>query len=718
MRFRWKLLILLLTISLVPVMGMRFLGTRTVRLLGDRAVSQIQTHLLTEKKIQLQLLVDSYSAMLGSGREHIETALMFQAREVEHSLARESAFPSKVYFAEDFDRGRDLPPDTTTSPEYVRLRHDNEKYPLKISYIVQVFKLAPGVARDTVNPDIARLSAMTPFYQKLAKRFQGRILWQYTSLANGLHSAYPGHSGIPGRLDPREQHWFKVFSAKKDLLWSQPYVDPETRQIVIAASMPVRRTDGEAAGVTAMVMPVSNFLDRKLLLKNAPTATRFFMCTLDKDRATGERKMPILAIDEYTDVKRRSWCTRIEQEWLNSGDIKQFQAMMDDLEAGVGNVRRMTHQGCDCLWVYGPILPGPSLQKAFLVLITPYSKMLKPAYEAKENVQDLINNLFDLTRYGIWGIVLIVVVVSLFFAKTVTKPIRALEEGARLLGNGHLDARVDIRSRDEFGDMGRVFNSVVPRLEELYHLRQSMALAMEVQQNLLPKADPKVQGLDIAGKSIYCDETGGDYYDYIDIGEYHRGRIEVVVGDVSEHGIPSALLMTTARAILRQRSNLAGDIEQVISDVNRQLTRDIEESGQFMSLFYCEIDVPSGYVRWVRAGHDPAIVYDEQTDRFDELKGQGGIPLGVFEDYAYQEFRQEIAPGQIILIGTDGIWESQNPKKEMFGKEAFKKIIRENAKKPAKEILAGVIDALAQFRYPEDQHDDVTLVVIKVEGNA
>ena len=222
-----------------------------------------------------------------------------------------------------------------------------------------------------------------------------------------------------------------------------------------------------------------------------------------------------------------------------------------------------------------------------------------------------------------------------------------------------------------------------------------------------------MDGIDITGTSIYCEETGGDYYDYLMTGEKDHKKICVVVGDVADHGIPSALLMTTARAFLRQRASRSGELDQIIADVNLQLTRDVEDSGRFMTLFMCEIDRGNQYIHWVNAGHDPAMVYTHKDDAFEELTGNA-LPLGVSETTVYQKFDKKTTLGQIIAIGTDGIWEAQNPKAEMFGKERFKNIIRQNANRPAKEIIQAVIEAVDRFCHPLLKTDDVTLVVAKI----
>lgn len=244
-------------------------------------------------------------------------------------------------------------------------------------------------------------------------------------------------------------------------------------------------------------------------------------------------------------------------------------------------------------------------------------------------------------------------------------------------------------------------------------IRQSLLLASEVQKNLLPLSEPKITGLDIAGRSRYCDETGGDHFDYIYPGHSENGRIGLVVSDVSGHGISSALLMATARAFLRQRSAMPGSIADVITDVNRQISLDVEETGQFLTLFFCTIDTGDMIVRWVNAGHEPAMVYHTASDSFEELAGNG-LVLGVMEDFEYEEFSQRVLPGQVILIGTDGIWECHNDNDEMFGKDRLRQVIRDNSGKPAGHIVDAVIKEVENFSRPREIEDDVTLVVVKI----
>ena len=150
--------------------------------------------------------------------------------------------------------------------------------------------------------------------------------------------------------------------------------------------------------------------------------------------------------------------------------------------------------------------------------------------------------------------------------------------------------------------------------------------------------------------------------------------------------------------------------------MNRHLTRDVLETGRFMTLFYMAIDPGKNHIDWVRAGHDPAIIYDPSRDEFEELMGSG-VALGVNEAFDYEEnYKRGLADGQIIAIGTDGIWEAVNREGEMFGKARFRNIIRRNAHAAAGEILDAVYSELNQYTGGQKSEDDITLVIIKIDG--
>ena len=263
-------------------------------------------------------------------------------------------------------------------------------------------------------------------------------------------------------------------------------------------------------------------------------------------------------------------------------------------------------------------------------------------------------------------------------------------------------------------DHGSIIGSMA-FVTDLSEQKKSLALAGEIQKSLLPHENPRVQGLDIAGRNDSCDEIGGDYFDFLDGQECSHNHFETVVGDVTGHGVDAALLMTTARAFLRMRAAQCGSISQIVTEMNRHLTLDFLHTGRFMSLYYMGVDPEAKTLQWVRAGHDPAVLYDPVKDNFEELKGDG-LALGVDENFEYQEYlKPGLKPGQIIAIGTDGIWETFNKEGEMFGKELFRQIIRENSHLGASQMVGAVYDELDRFANGAKKKDDITLVIIKIQ---
>ena len=249
------------------------------------------------------------------------------------------------------------------------------------------------------------------------------------------------------------------------------------------------------------------------------------------------------------------------------------------------------------------------------------------------------------------------------------------------------------------------------REKERDRLRHSLELAREVQQILIPKDKPWMAGLDVAGKSIYCDETGGDYYDFIIL--KGKDTFGVVVGDVAGHGISSALLMASVRSALRQRLALPGSISQVIGDVNHQLAGDLADSGQFVTLFYLEADPARANFEWIRAGHEPAFFYDPAAKDFFELAGSG-MALGVDKDCRYDINRKNDVPrGSIVVIATDGVWETRNASGQMLGRRAIRDIIRKNSTAGADDIKKAIFEQISKFRKGAEPEDDITLVVLK-----
>ncbi|BCS89354.1 PP2C family protein-serine/threonine phosphatase [Pseudodesulfovibrio sediminis] len=314
----------------------------------------------------------------------------------------------------------------------------------------------------------------------------------------------------------------------------------------------------------------------------------------------------------------------------------------------------------------------------------------------------------------VMGILLLMVVnLILSYSRNLSLLFKTETQVLENVARGNLTRRVPVTTSDEMGVIAGHTNAMISALREGVRMREGLLIAQEVQQHFLPGAPPAMAGLDIAGVSVFSDETGGDFYDFIECDQEACGELGIMVGDVSGHGIGAALLMTTGRAVIRQNAATEPTVARAIDQSNRHLTRDMGETGRFLTLFFMSLNQATQTATWVNAGQQPPLVYDPETDTFSQLMGEN-IPLGVVEDWQFSEHTMDFPDkGQVILIGTDGAWEARNADGVMFGSGRVKASIRAHHRKNAEEIMTALCDEVMAFAGDGNQEDDITLVVIK-----
>ncbi|MCH7602922.1 MAG: SpoIIE family protein phosphatase [Planctomycetes bacterium] len=718
MRIRWKMLILLVTISLVPLVTAAMIGRISGRRMGDE-LTEATGRLLTDNAYrELNRIVELAVSGLERDRAMVETAVDIQARAVESLLA--GAIPGgQVHFSEEFDSPDLWPAGMELSERHAKYNlQDGVFEPMEVSYETPVIRLLPGAAHDVIAGDIARLASLGEVYDFIHQRHSDLILWQYTTLDSGVHSSYPGHGGYPEDYDSRNRSWYTLAKAQGSALWSPPIIDASTRQVLMVRSSPIFAPDGDFAGVTGIDVPMTLILQRMELPEAWRDNAKVALTIANRDDVTDDVQLQVIAQQDYNRAER-IWDMPIDLEVLRSDDATTFAALIDDVRKGEASVRRMPYLDRDCLWACGPIQQqqhaNTPVQGLSLLIIVPFESIMAGARQAEDQMARRLNQQFQFTGLLLIIVIVIVVVIAFLASRAISRPVRDLALTARRISEGDLEARATVSTSDELGELARAFNQMLPQLQDRLRLRESLNLAMEVQQHLLPQNPPQIKGIDVAGRSVYCDETGGDYYDFLHFSELTPGTpgtIGLVIGDVTGHGIAAALLMTTARALLHIRAPQTGDIAQVIGDINRHLAKDTT-AGKFMTFFYLLIDAQEKSARWISAGHDPAILYDPDTGEFSELEGKD-LPLGVDENWTFrEESRADFKAGQVIVLGTDGIWEARNEANEMYGKEPLQNVIREHAAQSAKQIADAVIDDLVRFRGGQPQLDDVTLIVLR-----
>jgi sigma-B regulation protein RsbU (phosphoserine phosphatase) len=340
----------------------------------------------------------------------------------------------------------------------------------------------------------------------------------------------------------------------------------------------------------------------------------------------------------------------------------------------------------------------------YLVVISPGKTVMQP----------ILTFRFYYSLLFVTAIILIIAFIR-SMTTTMTGAIKKVSIAAENLANGIFGPPLPVQSSDEIGELTKSFNTMTAQIKQGMELQKSMEIAREVQQNFLPGSRYVGEGIEIYGFSRYCQETGGDFYDLVQF-KNAPDKVGAIVGDVVGHGIGAALLMASIRAMLRARNDQPGNPAEIITDVNRVLCRDTEATSNFVTLFYITVDPRNSTLEWVRAGHDPALLLYPERRKCIELYGKG-IAMGVGNSFEYESNHLALkGEKQLIIVGSDGAWEAENSRGEMFGKERLKDIFIENGNEEPEKIIEKMNTQIDDFLEGTPPQDDITFVIIKIDG--
>ncbi len=245
------------------------------------------------------------------------------------------------------------------------------------------------------------------------------------------------------------------------------------------------------------------------------------------------------------------------------------------------------------------------------------------------------------------------------------------------------------------------------RLLQLQRLMEAeLEQAREIQMGLVPTRPLRVGPWEAAGRIQPARMVGGDAFSFYPLAS---GRLAVAIADVSGKGVPAALLMSGVQASLRAFCDGHWAIPDAMRHLNHSVVRSAQ-AGKFITLFYAEVDPQSACVRYSNAGHNYPLL--RRTDGSLEPLKTGGMPLGLFEDTAFAEGQTAFAPGDSLLLFSDGVSEALDAERHEFGEERLERIWREIGDRPPTEVLDRLLAELADYRGPADQSDDVTMVVV------
>jgi sigma-B regulation protein RsbU (phosphoserine phosphatase) len=320
-------------------------------------------------------------------------------------------------------------------------------------------------------------------------------------------------------------------------------------------------------------------------------------------------------------------------------------------------------------------------------------------------------------------------VMGLALARSITGSIHQLFVGTQRVQLGDFSHRIRIRTRDQLGELADSFNEMTGSIEALLRqaeekkrLEEELRIARQIQMSLLPRGPLSLPGLAVTALCVPAREVGGDYYDFFPLGDQ---RLGVLIADVAGKGTSAALYMAELKGIVLSLSKICQSPKQLLIEVNRIISTNLD-SRSFITMTYAVVDLGARTLTYARAGHTP-LIYMPGRPRpgQSQVLAPDGLVLGLRIEGVASKFEQLLEEAtlpmqsdDVFVFYTDGITEAMNPAADLFGEQRLQQLVEEHADLPSEQLRERILREVEAFVSGADQHDDMTMILLKVEGSA
>jgi sigma-B regulation protein RsbU (phosphoserine phosphatase) len=297
--------------------------------------------------------------------------------------------------------------------------------------------------------------------------------------------------------------------------------------------------------------------------------------------------------------------------------------------------------------------------------------------------------------------------------------------GTERVQQGDFTHRINIESRDQLGELADSFNTMTGSIEHLMQtaaekkrLEEELRIARQIQMSLLPRGPLDFAGLGVTALCVPAREVGGDYYDFFRVGER---RLGVLIADVSGKGTSAALYMAELKGLMLSLSQIYQSPRQLLIEVNRIISENLD-TRSFITMTYAVIDLDAGVMTYARAGHTPLMYMPAAPESRAEVLVPSGLVVGLQIPGAGQKFqdlleedRIELHRGDVLVFYTDGITEAMNQQNDLFGDVRLAALIEEHGHLDTADLRERILREIESFVGAADQHDDMTMILIKID---
>lgn len=708
MKIRWKVLILGLGL---PGLALCSLAWWAIHAMKWQADYSIQSNLT----LSVAAAERSHAALIEMGRENVMADVVNRALYVDEVLQRiadvtvalanqaAQAFASPQTAQVDYYTWERTPadPDTTS-----------------------VVRLAPQADPRAALLDINLTAVLDKNFADI-RRVNPSIKSIYIGTASGLHRRLPWTSARKDSYDPRERSWYKMAAESRTPGWTELYISASEEVLMITSYAPVIQPDGTVSGVIGLDMALST-INQSLLSASSESASGIL---LDSSGFVIAEPGIVTQGQRWDQAfKSANWATS------DNPTLQQVAMAMEHRETGS---MRGRYRDKDVLLAYAPV----QSRGWYLCLVMPVQRLVAPAVTTSREITDYaqtarqeMHAIIQRHLLNFLVVLLLALVAFLLLAgglsNKIVTPLRKLAEGAVRLGKGDFDFRLQFRTGDELEDLAASFNRMSAALRdymtdlaattaEKKRIESELHIATVIQAGMLPNIFPPFPNrheFSIFASMKPAKEVGGDFYDFFFVDEQ---RFCLLVGDVSGKGVPAALFMAIAKSMLQSSIRSHEDLGRAFGRFNHTLAANNSEM-LFVTILVLVIDLQTGEVQYVDAGHNPALITDQESGRYLYFREQATkcIAAGIDEDFAYVTGKLQLRPHDRILLYTDGVTEAFNPGWEEFGEERLEQVVNSCREADPEAVVQQIQRQVESFATGAEQSDDITIVSFLYHGAA
>ena len=609
-------------------------------------------------------------------------------------------------------------------------------------------RLAPGVSLPAVRAEAELLANAAEMLRQITV-----VDWAISSSAingeSGFLIAMDAFPWAQSDYDPRGLHWYGRARDLGALYWTDVYEGRRGMGPIISCAVPFFDRSGGAKAFAGVARSTVRLADFSRIID--PTGIRrsgqFFILN---------RGGTVVYSTDGVEASVGECGALLGENFLESGDPR-LRSLGLSMTLGATGMTELEIDGMPFYVAYAPIR---SLGWSLGVTV-PAQEIYIPAMQ----IEGQIWAITEATRASIGGyirilavsvaliILLLLPAIGFFavrFTRAITGPVLALSEGALEVAGGNLGHEVSVSAGDELEQLASSFNAMTAQLRshiaetarataERQRIDTELDIATRIQASMLPANFPPFPGRE-SSFALYAEvhparEVGGDFYDFFFIDDE---RFAALVADVSGKGMPAALFMASAKAVIKNRLQSRASPEAALELANRDLCSG-NLAGMFVSAWVCVLDIPAGRLSYASAGHNPPLLLraappppapggapgassagdcagaggEESRPSFEFLLSPPNLVLAGMEDTRYHCHETTIAEGDMLFLYTDGIVEAAGADGSFYGKERMKAFLDAGADLPLRDLLSGLRADVAAFADGAEQSDDITMLALR-----